>query len=404
MKILIVHNDYQQPGGERVAVDGHISLLQKHGFQVLLYLKDNAEIDRYSSRQKVGLFLSTIYSRHTAREIQNILRAERPDIVHIHNVFPLISASVYKAVKDCGFPLVQTVHNFRFMCPNGLFYTHQQVCELCKFGNTAHAVRLRCYRNSYPASALYAAAIGLHRSAGTFNYIDRFITPSIFTAQKLVESQLVNEDRISLLGHYLPEPLPEPQPPDLENPYLLFLGRLSQEKGILPLVEAMQSAPAELRLVICGVGPLEAEVRERMARLDLKNIELRGFVQGDEKNRLLARALATVVPSTCYEVFPLTVLESFGIGTPVLASNLGSLPFLVKDGETGCLFNPREPQTIMASANDLLQDPAFSRRLGMNGRERVKKYHTEASFIESIQGIYQKTIEESRLPQQAFTK
>jgi len=159
VKILIVHNHYQQPGGEQMAVEAQVSLLRERGHRVILYMRNNAEIERYGLWQKVIFFPKTIFSRRTYREIRALVMRERPDVAHVHNVFPLISPSVYWALKDSGVPVIQTVHNFRFLCPNALFYTHGRICERCKYGNTLHAVRWKCYRQSYILSTLYASLL-----------------------------------------------------------------------------------------------------------------------------------------------------------------------------------------------------------------------------------------------------
>lgn len=142
-------------------------MLQQHGHQVLTYWRDNREILQYGLTEKIAFWINTLFSPRTFQEVLALVRQERPDVAHVHNVFPLISPAVYWALKKSGVPIVQTVHNYRFLCPNALFYTRGQICERCKYGNTLHAIRWRCYRQSYLLSALYALVIGLHRHLGT---------------------------------------------------------------------------------------------------------------------------------------------------------------------------------------------------------------------------------------------
>ena len=184
MKILLVHNNYQQVGGEKAAVESQIELLRRHQHQVLPFIKESLDIKGYRLAAKIALLPRTFYSRQAYHQVRSLVKQERPDLAHVHNVFPLISPSVYRALAAAGVPIIQTVHNFRFLCPNALFYTHGQICERCKHGQTLHAVHLKCYRQSYLLSALYALTIGLHRRWGTFQRIDQFIALTNFTAQK----------------------------------------------------------------------------------------------------------------------------------------------------------------------------------------------------------------------------
>jgi len=380
MRILIVHNHYQQPGGERVAVEAQIVLLRARGHSVVLYTKDNAVINQYGWAQRVAFFPRTVFSWATYREIRTLVRCEHPDVAHVHNVYPLVSPSVYQALKDSGVPIVQTVHNFRFLCPNGLLYTHGRICERCKYGNALHAVRWRCYRRSCILSALYALTIGLHRRWGTFQMINHFIALTEFTARKLVESGLTTREKIAILGNFLPDPLPQPGSFEQREPYVVYLGRLSPEKGLDVLIEAMATLP-HLGLKVLGSGPL-AESLQAMAReKELRSAEFLGYVDGEEKCKLLQRALGAVVPSVWYENFPFTVLESLAAGVPVVASNLGSLPHIVEDGRSGLLFRPGDSQDLRQKLVWLAAYPKQSLAMGRYGRMTAEtRYSAEAHY------------------------
>ena len=169
MKILVIHDRYQQAGGENAVVDAQVDLFKQMGNEVILYQRDNHEIENYTFLQKIHFFLSSIYSFRTTREIRMAVQDEHPDITYVHNVFPLISPSIYRVLAKERLPFVQIVHNFRFLCPNGLFYRQGQICELCKMGHYGNAIRWKCYRNSLPLSLLYATTIWLHRKIGSFD-------------------------------------------------------------------------------------------------------------------------------------------------------------------------------------------------------------------------------------------
>lgn len=355
MKILVIHNDYQQPGGETVYVNAQISLLQQHGHSTVTYWRDNREIERYGFAQKFAFFINAFLSVRTLRDIYALVEKERPDVAHIHNVFPLISPAVYQALKQVGVPIVQTVHNFRFLCPNALFYTQGQICERCKYGDTLPAVRWQCYRQSYLLSALYALTIGLHRRWGTFDLIDCFVPVTEFVAQKLVEGQLTTWEKIVVLGNFLPDPLPAPGSFESREPYAVYLGRLSPEKGIEVLLDAIAGLPS-IVLKIAGDGPLLEALRTRARQQSLR-VEFLGYVSGEAKWDLLCNATASVVPSIWYEVFPFSALEAMAAGTPVVASNLGGLPHAVEDGKSGLLFRAGDSRDLLEKLAWLVAHP-----------------------------------------------
>jgi glycosyltransferase involved in cell wall biosynthesis len=387
MNILLVHNHYQQFGGERTAVEAQIALLRQNGHHVICYSKDNSSIQNYDLREKALFFPRTVFSRETYKQIKQLVLQERPNIAHIHNVFPLISPAIYYALNHAGVPIVQTVHNFRFLCPNSLFYTHGQICERCKHGNTLHAIKLRCYRDSYPLSALYAFSIGMHRRWGTFRMIDRFIALSDFVAQKLVESDLTTHEKITVLGNFLPDPLPSPGSLEIREPYVVYLGRLAPEKGVEVLLEAIAQLPG-LTLKIGGVGPQEDVLREQVRRRELANVEFLGYLTGEQKWDVLRKALAVVVPSLWYEHFPFAVLESMAIGTAVVASRLGSLADLIEDRRNGLLFRYGDSDDLCVKLSELAEDPQDALAMGRYARETVERRFTETVHYAGLMRIY----------------
>ncbi len=391
MKVLVIHCRYRQPAGEAAAVRAHIDLLRQHGHEVILYTRDNREIDQSGIGRKAVIGLETVCSKRTVREIEALVERERPDVAHVHNVFPLISPSAYTAPARAGVPVIQTVHNFRFLCPNGLFYTHGRICERCKHGNVLHAMRWRCYRNSSTLSALYALTIGLHRWLGTFRTIERFIALTPFTAQKLVEGGIATEDRIRVLGHFLPSPLPEPGSPARPAPRIVFLGRLACEKGVDVLVDAMSDLP-DVALTVLGDGPLEQSLQATCRDTGLRNVEFLGYVGGEEKWRHLRGAAASVVPSVWYETFCLAAVESLAMGTPVVASNLGSLPYVVEDGKSGLLFEPGDSLDLRRKLRWLLENPGQAAAMGRFGRQTVETRYSAEAHYRGLMALYSEVV------------
>ncbi len=387
MKVLLIHNKYQLAGGELAAVQAEIALLRRHRHQVVDYHRDSAEIDDFGLLQKALFFPDTVYSRRTYREVTQLAAAERPDLAHVHNVFPLVSPSVYMALRESRIPIVQTVHNYRLMCPNGLFYTHGRICERCKTGNYIHAIYQKCYRHSYLLSLLYAISIGANRARGTFRYIDRFLTLTAFSAQKLLESGLATQNQLVTLGHFLPDPLPFPGSPDARPRHVVYLGRLSPEKGIGTLLDAMVGLP-DLQLKIAGVGPEMASLRASAKSRGLTSTQFLGHIEGERKWDLLREAYAVVVPSLCYETFGLAALESMSVATPVIASDLGSLPSLVEDGQCGLLFTAGNVDSLRRTLVWASEHPAEMSSMGKGGREVVEDRYSADSHYRQLISVY----------------
>jgi glycosyltransferase involved in cell wall biosynthesis len=387
VKILQIHNDYQQAGGERTAVAAQRSLLESRGHAVLPFSADNAEIEGYSAVEKALFFPRTVFSRPIYRRLRELVRRERPDVAHVHNVFPLLSPAVYRALRAEGVPIVQTVHNFRLLCPNALFYTQGAICERCKGGNMIHAVRFACYRDSRLLSALYAGTIMLHRGAGTFAAIDRFIALTGFAATKLVEGGIARPDRITVLGNFLPAPLPAPGPWDDRPASVLFLGRLSPEKGVDVLLEAMAACP-ELELKIAGDGPDLPRLQARAAELGLGNVAFLGFQERPARDALLREALALVLPSAWYEHFPMTVLEASAAATPLVASRLGGLPGLIDEGRTGWLFAPGDASDLAGRLRELAADRAGAAERGRNARRALEERWSADQHYAALMEVY----------------
>ncbi|NJN16541.1 MAG: glycosyltransferase family 4 protein [Oscillochloris sp.] len=394
--ILIVHNDYQQAGGERAAVKAQIDLLRARGHSVHLFWRDNAVIDEYRSLDKALFFPRTIFNSAIYREIRALVEREHIAVAHIHNVFPLISPAVYRALHDAGVPIVQTIHNFRFLCPNALFFTHGRICERCAGGNTLHAVRLRCYRDSHILSGLYAAAIGLHRRFGTFRLIDRAIALTEFVAQKLVAYDVLPAERMTVLGNFLPDHLP-PAYDGPREPYVLFMGRLVAEKDPALAIEALAGLP-EVKLKVMGSGPLESSLRAEVTRRGMQHVEFLGYVDGERKWDLVRRATALLAPSRWYENFPISLLEAMAMGTPAIAPQLGSMPYLIEHERTGLLTPPGDMLALREAVKRLRANPAFAAELGRAAAKTVWASYSSAAHYQGLHAIYRRVTKSGVYP------
>jgi glycosyltransferase involved in cell wall biosynthesis len=377
MRVLIVHGAYQQFGGEDSVVRAERELLERHGDEVMLYSRHNDETKTFDIFQKAAFFPQSIYSWKSGGEIADAVHSFRPDVAFVHNVYPLLSPSVYHKLHALGVPAVQVLHNFRPFCPNGFYYTQGQICEACRDGNYLNAVRKRCYKDSYVFSGLYALTLGSNRLAGMVDKVSGFICLTDFFKIKMREAG-VPESKLFVRPNFVYAP---PLAAAGEaGKYALFMGRLSPEKGCWTLIHAFERIP-QIPLKIVGTGPLEQELKDYVSSKGIKNIEFLGFKSGDEKWQVLRDALCLIVPSEWYENFPVTVLEAFMAAKPVVAARMGGLPYIVEEGQSGLLFDAGKPEDLAQKIQRLADDPAIAVRMGMRGRSLSEtKYGPEQGY------------------------
>jgi glycosyltransferase involved in cell wall biosynthesis len=377
MKILMVHDFYQKFGGEDAVALAEKQLLEARGARLLFYERRNVEVNDYGLGEKMAFPIHTVYSLRTKREVTHIAKQFQPDFAYVHNVFPLISPSLYHTLHSLKIPMLQVLHDFRFFCPNGWFYTQGQICERCKYGNYINAVRYRCFRDSYSLSALYSLSLGFNRMAGVLRKIDAIICLTEFSRQKLLEIGMP-ERKLHIKPNFI-DPSVTSASPGKGN-YVLYLGRLSSEKGLWTLVRGFERLSG-VKLKIMGTGPLEISLRKYIEECGIKNIELVGFKEGSDKWQILRESLFVVLPSEWYEGFPMVALEAFAAGKPVVASNLGSLPFVIEDGKSGILFEPGNVEDLIEKVNHLLANPSEIAAMGLHARGLVEtKYSPDRSY------------------------
>ena len=392
-RVLIIHNEYALAGGERTAVELQRQLFEKNGHPVAYYSRDNTETSRYSGVERALFFPSTVFSIRTYRDIRKLVREFKPDVAHVHNVFPLISPSAYWALRHEGVPIIQTVHNFRLMCSNGLFFRAGAICELCKNGQHRNAVRFRCYRDSRLLSGLYATTLSIHRSVRTWRIIDRFVALNSFTAGKLVDSGVARPEQVTVLGNFATNAQSSGPGAGPREPAVVFLGRLSVEKGVDVLLEAARSTP-ELTVRILGEGPNEPELR-RQAQ-GLPNVEFLGRIDGRERFEIIRRARAVVIPSISYENFNMVLLEAMSVGTPVIASRLGSLAEILSDGVDSLLFTVGDSLDLAEKLRIAGSQPDLMAELGANGfGDTLPKYREEVHYRRLVE-IQSEVMERNR--------
>jgi glycosyltransferase involved in cell wall biosynthesis len=379
-RVLAVHNSYQQRGGEDTVVDSEIGLLRAHGHLIETYFRSNDDVAGMSS---LALARQTLWSDRTTSDLTELIRRFQPDVIHAHNTFPLISPSLYWAAARAGVPVVQTLHNFRLMCLNALFLREGRVCEDCLGHVPWRGVARRCYRGSPAASGVLAGMLTLHRGLGTFrNKVARYIALNGFCRDKFIEGGLPAE-RVVVKPNFVDFAAPESVP----RKGLLFVGRLSVEKGVTTLARAAALLP-DAQLRVAGDGP-EASVLDGVV-----GVTRLGSQSGEVVRDEMSRAAALVVPSIWYENFPRTIVEAFACGLPVIASRIGALADIMRDGTTGLLFEPGNHRDLADKMAWALAHPEEMGALGRNARVQYEaEFSAEVNYRRMME-IYREAIAE----------
>ncbi|HEY0564266.1 MAG TPA: glycosyltransferase, partial [Terriglobales bacterium] len=280
MRILVAHNEYQQRGGEDTVVEQETALLLAAGHEVVHYKRSNFEVQRFSGVRKLKLLSQTFWARDTQRDLTDLLRRVRPDVVHVHNTFMMISPVIYSCCQRMGIPVVQTLHNYRLFCPASTFVRDGSPCEDCVCKTLLEGVRHRCYRGSMSATAAAAGSLAFHRARGTWdNEVDRFIALTEFARKKFVASGL-RACKLRVKPNFV---YPDPGARDhLGTDYAVFVGRLTSEKGIETAVNAWHFLPKHIRLKVIGDGPLMPTLERRVASEDLSHVSLAGRLSREQ--------------------------------------------------------------------------------------------------------------------------
>ena len=389
MKILVVHNKYQQPGGEDEVFRRETDLLRAKGHSVIEYARDNREIEHYPLLRKLTLGPRTIWAPDSVREMRAILANENPVVAHFHNIFPLISPAAYYACAAAHVPVVQTLHNPRLLCPAATLYRDGQVCEECvrKFVPWP-AVLHSCYRGSRTQSAVVAAMLATHRAFGTWSErISMYICSTNFYRAKFIEGGLAPE-KILCKPHFVPA---DPGIRTGSGEYALFIGRLAPEKGVQTVIDAWRrftSRPLKIR----GEGPLLSQVQQMRDALP-GVVEIVPRIARMDLFRLLKGARFLVWPSLgYYETFGLVAIEALACGVPVLASRIGVMQEIIQDRRTGLHFTPGDSADLAEKVEWAWTHPAELQVMGRNARAEYESKYTSESNYELLMGIYSKAM------------
>lgn len=382
MRVLFVHNAYQQRGGEDSVVDDEVRLLREHGVLVELYRRDNHDIDAMS---KLSVARDTLWSKQTVREMGGLIHRVAPDVVHVHNTFPLISPSLYWAASARHVPVVQTLHNFRLLCPQAMLLREGKVCEDCVGKLPWRGAVRGCYRNSLPQSSVLVAMLGLHRTMRTYAHkVTRYVALNEFCREVFVRGGLPAE-RFRVKPNFVRDPGVTRQ----TRAGMLFVGRLSQEKGVNVLADALRQC-RDMSCEVIGSGPEEDFLH------GVPNVTLSGWRQADYILDRMRAASALVIPSLCYESFPRTLVEAFACGLPVIASRQGAMAALIREDETGLLFEPGNATDLARKLTWAENHPEAMYRMGKEARRDYETHYTPQHNLDMLLDIYADAIAANR--------
>ncbi|GEP11609.1 glycosyltransferase family 4 protein [Methylobacterium gnaphalii] len=379
-KVLIVHNEYQKHGGEDSVVVQEENALKRAGYEVQLFTVSNKAISSFAD--KVQAAFSAFNSPRIIKSIVDVAREFRPDVAHVHNFFPMISPMIHAALQENGIPTVQTLHNYRVICAGATLNRNGAPCEICITKSPYNAVLHRCYRGSLLGSLAVAYSVQQHKSRGTWsNDVDRFIVLTEFERSRFIAAGLPAE-RIKTKPNGLADP--DPGVGAVQRHGLLFVGRLTHEKGVDVLVRAAQMAGCPIKVL--GEGPLQPLVE------GCAEIEYLGQCEPSVVRTAMAEAAAMIVPSVWYEGLPMVIVEAFASGTPVIASRIGSLIEIIEDGVTGIHTEPGDAADLARAMTRLASDPAAARRMGKAARLKYEQNWSEALTTSHLLSIYEEAV------------
>ena len=389
MKLLLIHNFYQEPGGEDATFSLEKELLLSAGHRVAVYSRHNSEIAGYGFVPKATLGLRTTWAWDSLRELRRVLERERPDVAHFHNTFPLVSPAAYYACREAGVPVVQTLHNYRLACPAGTFFRDGRICEECLEQSLWRAVRHGCYRDSRGASAAASLMLASHRAIRTgTRMVDCYVVPSLFARSKCVEMGLPPEKLVVKPNFVAPDPGQRQGNGD----YALYVGRISAEKGLNTLLAAWKLLEDRIPLRILGEGSLLASLKARNSNNGLSCVSFEGRKTPAETIAAIQGARFLVFPSEIYETFGRSIAEAFACGVPVLASRLGAMKEIVEDGCTGLHFKPGDAADLAEKVAGAWADPHRLEEMGRAARREYEAKYTAERNYSMLLEIYERAL------------
>lgn len=373
MKILIAHNAYRHRGGEDLVVEAETELLQANGHEVIELRRDNKSMHG----GRLSLAMDSLWSRSAYHELAALIVDRKPDVIHAHNTFPQLSPAIYWSAARAGVPVVQTLHNFRLLCAQAMFLRNGTICEDCLGKLPWRGVLRKCYRDSLGESAALVSMLALHRRLGTYAHkVARYVALSEFSRRRFVEGGLP-ADRIAVKPNFV-EIAAAPEQPRANG---LYVGRLSLEKGLSMLIEALKPAPS-VHVDIVGDGP------ERDALAGNPQLSLLGWAPQEQVYERMRRAAYLLLPSVAYEQFPRVLAEAFACGLPIIGARQGPLQELIRDRQTGLLFEPGSAKDLTEKVKFAHEHAAAMRVMGQNARVEYEEKYSARRNHQILMDIY----------------
>ena len=408
MKILLINKFLYPKGGDAICTLATGDLLSHNGHEVVYWGMDHPKNQQYPHkqyfvtcvdynkpsgwRQKVKSTLNILYSFESKNKFDRVLPEIQPDIVHLNNFAHQISPSILTVIKKWDVPTVMTMHDYKLVCPAYTLLSNGNVCEKCKDGKYYRCLLNKCTHNSRAKSFVNVVEMYLHHKVlHIYDLIDVFISPSAFLKNKLQEMgfthEIVHLPNFVDLGEHSPRY-------NSQQRSIVYFGRLSFEKGLSTLLDAVKGL--DIKLNIIGDGTLRRELEEKVAREEIANVGFVGYKSGQELQKTVKNALATVTPSECYENNPRTVIESFALGKPVIGAKIGGIPELVQDGITGYTFEPGNSDDLRSKINLLTKDPDKTIEMGKAARKHVVENNNPEKHYYKLIDIYNRAIKNKK--------
>jgi len=380
MKIVQVYNAYQYASGEDTVVEEEKRLLESNGHRVIQFLKHNKEITAYSKNEQIRFALNLRGSKKIALEFKQLLLKEKPDVCHVHNVFSIITPVIYSVCKELNIPVVQTLHNYRLLCTNTLFFRNGQVCELCMGKSLYNSIKYKCFRDSYVMTSVMADSLQYHRKKGTWHeHIDAYICLSEFAKAKFTQGGLP-ENKLHIKPNSTAKQIIDIKYED----FFLYVGRLEAAKGLSDFISLVKQKP---HIQFIAIGHCDDPELFK----DLNNLQYLGQRNKADVIAYMSRCKALIFPSKMYEGMPMVIIESFALKKAVLARNLGVMATMIKHNENGMLFNSQEE--LLQHVDALHDNLSLCEKLGNNAYQDYNNHYSSEAAYQTLISIYNKVIE-----------
>lgn len=405
MKVLLVNKYFYLKGGPERHISKISKILEAKGHQAIPFsMQDErneptpyakyfvSRVDFSSPMSlwdKLRMVPRVIYFLEAKEKIEALIRKVKPDIAHLHNIAHQISPSILHSLKKFGLPVIQTLHDYKLICPTYKMVAGGRICERCKGHQYYQAVLQRCNKGSFSFSLLNCVEMYIHKFSGIYEKnVDLFIAPSSFLHNKIIEFG-INGKKVVHIPNFIDAEGYSPKY-NGEN-YLVYFGKVSPEKGLFTLVQAIKNIKTS-KLLIIGEGELKRNLENYVLQKNIVNVKFLGHIKGERLKRTIRNSLFAILPSEWYENCPYSILEAFALGKPVIGSDIGGIPELIEDGVNGLLFESGNSEELSEKIAYLISRPRLREQMGKNARKKVEEKYNPELYYQKVMGVYQKLL------------